>query len=342
MVGPRSEECLVTVAYHDDLNEVQGLSALREAARAPFDRIEWWRALSEESGAAACDVLPLFAHASDASGEALLPLRRVKRRIEGLANWYTFRLTPVFTPGADRTRLLEALAADLIGEAPRITLSHVPGENGEASALAAAFRKAGWAVFTERCDVNHVFHIGGRSYAEYLASRPGPLRTTLKRKAAKVAVTLESHFNPESWAAYEAIYAQSWKPQEGAPAMLRRFAEEEGAAGRLRMALARADGVPVAAQFWTVEGGTAWIHKLAHTEASKPLSPGTTLSAALFEQVIDRDGVSLVDFGTGDDGYKRDWMEEVRPRYRLDMLRPGWPGNWPALAKRIARSVRHG
>jgi hypothetical protein len=57
------------------------------------------------------------------------------------------------------------------------------------------------------------------------------------------------------------------------------------------MAIARAEGEPVAAQFWTVEGGTAFIHKLAHTEASKPLSPGTTLSAALFEQVIDRDGV---------------------------------------------------
>jgi hypothetical protein len=33
------------------------------------------------------------------------------------------------------------------------------------------------------CDVNHVLEVGGRSYAEYLAARPGPLRTTLKRKA---------------------------------------------------------------------------------------------------------------------------------------------------------------
>ena len=162
------------------------------------------------------------------------------------------------------------------------------------------------------------------------------MRTTLKRKAAKVAVTIETTFNPESWAAYEAIYASSWKPEEGNPAFLRRFAQEEGAAGRLRLGIARADGVPVAAQFWTVEHGTAFIHKLAHTEESKPLSPGTTLSAALFQHAIDTDSVRLIDFGTGDQAYKADWMEEVRPRFRLDCLDPRSPRAWPPLAKRLA------
>ena len=201
----------------------------------------------------------------------------------------------------------------------------------------AASRSAGWSVRREQCDINHVLHVRGRSYGEYLASRPGPVRTTLKRKAGKVAVSIETEFNPETWATYEAIYAQSWKPEEGSPAFLRAFAEAEGAAGRLRLALARADGEPVAAQFWTVENGVAYIHKLANTEASKPLSPGTTLSAALFERVIDHDCVDTVDFGTGDNPYKRDWMEEVRPRYRLSMHRPSWPGNWPRMAKASLR-----
>ena len=161
---------------------------------------------------------------------------------------------------------------------------------------------------------------------------------TLKRKGAKVSVSIDTEFSPESWEAYEAVYAQSWKPNEGSPAFLRRFAEAEGAAGRLRLGLARtADGQPVAAQLWTVESGTAFIHKLAHTEASKPVSPGTTLTAALFEQVIDRDRVSLVDFGTGDDPYKRDWMETVRPRYRIEAFRAFHPGNWPAITRNALR-----
>jgi CelD/BcsL family acetyltransferase involved in cellulose biosynthesis len=124
--------------------------------------------------------------------------------------------------------------------------------------------------------------------------------------------------------------------------MLRAFAEQEGAAGRLRLGVVRHQGNPVAAQLWTVESGVAYIHKLAHLEEAKPLSAGTVLTAALMEHTIDRDRVSLVDFGTGDDGYKRDWMEAVRPRWRLTCLDPRNPRVWPALVKAALRQLASG
>ena len=341
---------MISVAYHDDLKEVQGdahLASLLDspAQAAPFDRLAWWQGLVAE-----CGLQPLLAIAGDAGGSVVLPLQRSSAGLQALANWYSFRVRPVVSPGADARALLTRLADDLAGQGSRLTLAPVPDEHGEAQLLVDAFRAAGWFVDMTACDTNHVLDLAGRSFAEYLASRPGPLRTTLKRKAKKVAVTLHRDFDAEVWAAYEAIYAQSWKPSEGSPAFLRRFAEAEGAAGRLRLAIGRADidGTirPVAAQFWTVEGGTAWIHKLAHVEAAKPLSPGTTLSAALFEEVIDRDRVTRVDFGSGDDPYKRDWMEFQRPRYRLTMLRPAAPRNWPQIAqlvlRRLAGASHHG
>ena len=283
-------------------------------------------------------MLPLIAVARDGDARAVLPLRRVGRRIEALANWYSFRVAPLVSHGADRDAMLAALARALAAQAPCVTLAPLPDEHGEASALERAFRTSGWFTVRERCDSNHVLEVQGRSFAAYIASRPGPLRSTLKRKAGKVAINLFSDFDEDAWSHYEHIYGLSWKPAEGSPAFLRRFASEEGAAGRLRFGLASVDGKPVAAQFWTVEGGTAFIHKLAHDEAARAFSPGTALTAALFEQVIDRDGVNLVDFGTGNDAYKRDWMEEVRPRYRIDAFRPLWPGNWPAMAKALLRS----
>jgi len=179
-----------------------------------------------------------------------------------------------------------------------------------------------------------VLPVAGRSYAEYLASRRGQLRVNLKRKAKRVDVEIMTSFDDDIWSSYEQIYAESWKPEEGDPALLRAFAEAEGAAGRIRLAVARHEGQAVAAQFWTVEDGTAYIHKLAHRESARPLSPGTTLTAALMEHVIDRDRVRLVDFGTGDDPYKRDWMDDARPRYRLQCWRKGDPRNWPAIGKR--------
>lgn len=284
-------------------------------------------------------MFPTIAIARQGDARAALAMIRRGRRLEALANWYTFRTRPIVSSPADGARLLREMAADLAGQAPHVVLAPLPDENGETALVARAFRDSGWVVFREVCDTNHILPVGGRSFADYLAARPGPLRTTLKRKAAKVRTTVETRFNPESWAHYEAIYASSWKPQEGSPAFLRQFAEQEGSAGRLRLGLAFAGNDAVAAQLWTVEHGTAFIHKLAHTEDSKRLSAGTTLSAALFERVLDIDKVSLVDFGTGDDAYKRDWMEAVRPRYRLEMFRPRWPGNWPAIAKRALRGL---
>ena len=152
-------------------------------------------------------------------------------------------------------------------------------------------------------------------------------------------MTILDRFDEDAWAAYEDIYAESWKPEEGDPALLRAFAEAEGQAGRIRMAVARHEGSPVAAQFWTVEDGTAYIHKLAHRESAKPLSPGTTLTAALMERVIDGDGVNWVDFGTGDDPYKQDWMDEARLRYRLQCWRLSDPRNWPAIARAKLRKL---
>ncbi|GGZ08530.1 GNAT family N-acetyltransferase [Novosphingobium colocasiae] len=337
---------MIAIAYTRDLKEVQSdallgplLSADRQ--RAPFDRLAWWQALEQH-----CGLAPLMAIARDGDDAAVLPLTLGKDGPRALANWYTFRFRPILTDGHAAPALLAALARDLAGAHARIVLSGLPDEDGSATLVERAFRAAGWLGIRAECDTNHVLALQGRDYQTYLSGRPGPLRTTLKRKSGKVDVRVLTHFDPAIWAAYEDIYAESWKPEEGSPAFLRAFAEAEGAAGRLRLGIAHVGGEPVAAQMWTVEGGTAFIHKLAHRESAKGVSPGSVLSAALFRHVIDVDLVSGIDFGTGDNPYKRDWMELVRPRYSLTLIRPAAPRNWPFLAKfalrRLARWAKRG
>ncbi|MDE2436163.1 MAG: GNAT family N-acetyltransferase [Sphingomonadales bacterium] len=328
---------MIVVNYHDDLNEVQGDTAVvallsAPLARAPFDRIEWFRNLVDN-----CDLVPLLAVARQRNACAVLPLMREEGHLASLANWYTFRCTPLATDDATRHNLLTALARDLAGRTHRVVLDKL--DEQDATELAACFRKAGWLAWRTRSDTNRVHQLNGATFAQFIANRPGSLRTTLKRKAKRIDVSLHRTFDAAVWADYQAIYEASWKPQEGSPAFLRRFAQEEGAADRLRMAIGRYHGQAVAAQLWTVENGTAFIHKLAHREDAKALSPGTILSAALFEEVIDRDRVSLIDFGTGDDPYKRDWMDHQRLRYRLDMVRPAWPGNWSVIARHALRRM---
>jgi hypothetical protein len=314
------------ITYHDTVNDLHGLGL---AGKGPFANVAWF-ALLERAGAQ-----PFVALASRDGETIALPLHRRNGGLEPLTNWYAFTWAPLASRAAP-AHLLDGLAVDLASH-KHITFDKLTAEM--ADRLEATFRKAGWFTRCEESDTNHVLDVGGRSYADYLAARPGPLRTTLKRKAKKVDVVILRVFDDEAWDTYEAIYAKSWKPTEGDPGLLRAFARQQATAGHMLMGMAFADGAPVAAQFWTVEDGVAYIHKLAHLPEAEKLSPGTTLTAALMQAAIDEDRVREVDFGTGDDGYKADWMEAVRPRYRLTCLRAGKPANWPRMAKMALRTL---
>ncbi len=327
---------MIEARYHDRVNVLQDLieKGLATPAPSPFDRAEWYALLAETG------LSPLIATASDAKFGAALALTEQSGRIVPLRNWYSFTWRQLAPEGERGDTLLVEIAKQLRSRGHRVTLEPVPDEDGSATRLARAFGQAGWRVEVTQCDINHVLHLDGHDFAEYWAQRPGKLRTTLKRKAKKVETNVLTTFDEGMWNNYERIYAESWKPTEDHPDMLRQFAREEGDAGRLRLGIAWHQGEPVAAQCWTVENGTAFIHKLAHLESARHLSAGTTLSAALFEHVIDRDGVSLVDFGTGDQPYKADWMNATRPRYRIDCLDMKRPRAWLDLARQTANRLR--
>lgn len=330
---------LIAIEYHSDLKEVQldaRLATLLSTAeqKAPFDRLDWLRDLASD-----CKMEPIVVVARDKDSIAVLPLSKTDDHLAGLANYYTFRFRPLMTPSGDPMALMEALARDLAHKAHRISLVGVPDEDGSATLLETAFRNAGWLVDREQSDSNHILSVRGRTWEEYFNDRPGQLRSTIKRKAKKLECRIFEGFDEDVWNAYEGIYGESWKPEEGSSQFLRTFSQREGAAGRLRIGIAYAGGAPVAAQVWTVEAGAAFIHKLAYRADAKALSPGSVLSAALFRHVIETDKVDMVDYGTGDDAYKRDWTEEVRPRFQLDMFRPQSPRNWVALTKTALRRL---
>lgn len=318
----------MAVSYHDRVTKLQDLS---HRPRGPFDRLEWFDLLSEE------DEHAIFVHCGENGDTVTLPLRREENSFRSLTNWFTFAWRPL----GESTENLVRIARDLRSRTHEVTVAPVPSEDGTIDLLTEAFREANWIVLRERCDENHILRLRGRTFAEYWSTRPGPLRTSVKRKAKKVSIEIHCKFDEIIWSEYQSVYENSWKPEEVRSDMLKRFAMMEGAAGRLRLGIAKANGEPIAAQFWTVENDTAYIHKLAHLETAKSLSPGTSLSAAMFEHAIDKDGVDLIDFGTGSDKYKHDWMEEVRYRYRLTFFdwrnRRAWLPIGKALLRRLAR-----
>lgn len=260
-------------------------------------------------------------------------------RLRSLTNYYSFSFAPLFSPGLDRSSrlaLLTELARFVRRKTHHISLSPVPEEDENARLICQAFRNAGWIVMRRMADVNHVLDVGGRTFEAYWQARPGKLRSTVKRKTKANAVRcmVLGDYSEAAWADYQKVYEQSWKSNEGYPQFLQELAMREAGSGRLRVGLAYMDNAPVAAQLWTLDGNTAYIHKLAYAEHAVKASPGTLLSAAMFRHVIDIDKVGLIDFGNGDDGYKRDWMDAQRSRWQLDMFDPKALRNWPLIGRK--------
>lgn len=295
----------------------------RSVQPGPYDRIDWLALTATHLW----PDLPMATATARLGRHALwLPLRDCGGgQARGFASWYTLAFAPVATPDCPapvRAQLLTAIAVQLRARFGALTLW--PLEPETAADLQTAFRAAGWLAL-ERVEAAHwVAHTAGMDFDAYWAARGSKLRNTVRRRAksSPVDIAIHDRFDAAAWTAYERVYAGSWKPAEGSPAFVRAFAEAEGEAGCLRLGIARRDGAPVAAQFWTVDGGVATIHKLAHLESERAQSPGTLLSHAMFRHVLDHDRPTMIDYGNGDEGYKAEWMDERRTRQRLRLFNP--------------------
>ena len=305
----------------------------RSAQRSLFNRLEWFgRTLKF----AAPSGQPLIVRARAEGSDCWLFLIEHGGHARALTSWYTLSFQPVFTGDAGEATkfaLLLASARRLSKRIATITLSPMPA--ADAQRICRAFDRARWVAMSHETTVNWTVATEDLRFEDYWAQRPGELRSTVKRKVPKYGIETKiyNNFDGHAWAAYEAIYAASWKPEEGAPDFLRDMALTESAAGTLRLGIATIAGEAVAAQLWTVENGHAIIHKLAHLESAKEQSPGSVLTAAMFEHVIDRDRVALVDFGTGDDRYKSDWMDIRTPLYTVQLFNPRRPSGLLGAAK---------
>lgn len=305
-----------------------------DARASPFDRLDWFERLHES----AFPGKPLILQAWQGSATAWLFLAECDNApISGIANWYSFAFRPQFHGTASRAQRIALLAA--IGRDLRDRASHarfhpiVDDDEVDAALIIAAFRQAGWRATPRIMAMKRLLRLApGTRFENYWADRPGKLRSTLKRKAQRHPLDIAIHRDMDDarWAALEEVFGASWKPEGDDFRFLRAFAEAEAQAGRLRLGIARIGNDPAAVELWTVENDTAYIHKLAFAERFADASPGTQLSHAMFRHAIDEDGATLIDFGTGDNDYKAQWMPQTVPMRQIDVFDLRRPASWRA------------
>ena len=200
-------------------------------------------------------------------------------------------------------------------------------------------------------DSQRLFHfvnwsqpLQGQSFDRYFEQRPSRLRNTIARKRRKLgrehdhAIRLHTDADIErAIADYGVVYRASWKDGERftgfTPALIRTMAN----AGWLRLAILYIEGQPAAAQIWFVVHRRASIFRLVYDERWQQYSPGSILTAYLMAHVIDTDKVESIDFLTGNERYKQDWMSERNERWRLVFVKKPRPKPDHALLGRLLR-----
>lgn len=250
------------------------------------------------------------------------------RVLRSLTNAYSCEHRITLGTKTDFAPALQELARCLAAESPawhRIMLAGFDPADPEVGALAWALRKAGMAV-RPFFDSGTWFEMtAGVSFADYVASRPSILLNTWRRKAARLERSGQARFSyydstadiESGIADYQSVYRNSWKPEENFPLFMPELIRLAARLGALRMGILHFADRPAAAQFWIVWQGRACIYKLAHDKKVDDYSLGTILTMRIMEIVLEQDKPTEVNFGRGDDPYKKLWLSRRRERWGL-------------------------
>jgi len=255
------------------------------------------------------------------------------RKICSLSNYYTSRFG-IIGSASKKTfgRLIHKMIGNLLNEFPtveQVLISPIRPEDSEYRLIVKAFKDQWWYVRPYFCFGNWFLENKSPEFTAYFPSLPPRIKNTLKRKERKFrragGLCVVYKDIPElrlALEAYHSVYSHSWKNQEPFPEFINGLVERFAEIDASRVGVAWLDNLPVAAQIWFVYEGVAYIFKLAFDERRRNFSPGTVLSAHMFKYVLETDRVDKVDYLSGDDTYKKDWMPNRREMWGMAAFNP--------------------
>ena len=226
-----------------------------------------------------------------------------------------------------------------------LRLQPLDADSAWLAALQNGLRAAGYWTDRFFCFGNWFQPVPEGGFSTYWGQRPSALRNSVERGRRRLdragAWRIEIHAPgsqglEEVLAAYLAVYAQSWKSPEPCPGFMPGLVRMAAREGWLRLGVLWLGQQPLAAQVWLVHGAKANIYKLAYVKGKEKLSAGSVLTAELMQHVMDVDHVAEVDYLSGDDAYKRDWMAQRRERVGLVAFDPRSSRGLVAAARHFA------
>ncbi len=281
---------------------------------------------------------------------ALLPMLRLQDgSLSSLTTPYSCAHRPLLSHNAIPAEQAGLLAARAVRGCKGLRLEAIDARWPDLASFCAGLRQGGLVLLRFGHFGNWCEAVPDGSFASYLAGRDGALRETIRRRTNRLlreeGVRLEMLADgpdlARGIAAFETVYAKSWKRAEPYPAFNQAMIRLCAQLGLLRLAVLWRCDVPVAVQYWIVANGTASVLKLAHDMAEDRASPGTVLSAWAIRQMMEHEKITLLDFGRGDDPYKRQWASTRNPHIGIMAANPRHPSGALLIARHMAGRLRH-
>jgi hypothetical protein len=257
-----------------------------------------------------------------------------RRQLSSLANFYTITFSPLINAAdADSSQALAALAKAIATDADRwdsVELRPLDRNEPIYCCLLQSFKSAGMVVQPYFCFGNWYLPTAGLTFDDYFKTLPSATQNTIRRKTKKLEKTGKSRVEivtdienlEHAIASYEQIYISSWKRPEPYPEFVPGLIRACANRNWLRMGVIYLDDQPIAAQVWIVNSGKATIYKLGHDQRFDEFSAGSILTTAMIRHVLDIDKVQEIDFGSGDDPYKKNWLPQRRERWGILAMNP--------------------
>lgn len=256
---------------------------------------------------------------------AILPLIK-----QGDGNWESLShsyssLYSILLEQSKQSEILACLAKGL-SQLPFRSLRLKPFDENDSNVLGLqqAMEALGISCHRGFRFFNWSYPVEGQAFDYYMAKRPGRVRNTIARKQRKLEREQEYEIRlfieqdiKQAMSDYNAVLNASWKAKELYGDIMDGLTERFAKLGWLRLAVLYIQNKPAAAQLWFVVHGKASIFRLAYDETWKQYSPGSILTKFLMEYVIDIDKVDDIDFLTGNERYKQDWMSQRKARWEF-------------------------
>ncbi len=263
---------------------------------------------------------------------SILPLlKHTQNGLSSLSSHFTTLSSILISDCGEQEDILMCMAeglADRLAQIPKLTmlLEPIDSHDHKMIQLRESIESCGFSSHPYFRFFNWTHRLNGQTFDEYMAERPAHLRNTIQRKKRKlerehgydIHLYKDMHTDHtlvnQAIADYQNIYQKSWKTNEYfsgfTPSLIKSLFE----LGWSRLAILYIKEQPVAAQIWFVVHGKANIYRLVFDEHWKHYSPGSILTQYLMRYVINTDNVSEIDFLTGNEQYKQDWMTIRRER----------------------------